>query len=106
MTRTLRSKLIRIRTLFFLMLFITIVLSYLFIDAKMKLNEISDSFPMIVGGDIRKGEYLDSLDTEVKRLEIDIFELRAINLNYRLGYENLKINNPECANLFEQYINE
>lgn len=106
MTRTLRSKFIRLRFFFFFLLFTTIVLSYFLVDAKMRLKEISDSFPMIVGGDIRKGEYLDSLGTEVKRLEIDLFELRAINMNYRFGYENLKQNSPECADYFEQYINQ
>jgi hypothetical protein len=103
MTRTLKNKFIRLRFLFFGLLMASIVLSYFLIDAKMKLDEVSAQFPLL-GGDIKKSEYIDSLHNEITRLETDIFELRGVNMRYRLSFENMKQENEECANMVEDFL--
>lgn len=103
MTRTLKNKFIRLRFAFFMLLIATIVLSYFLIDAQMKLHEASVQFPLL-GGDIKRSEYIDSLHNEIIALEIDIFELRGVNMQYRLSFENMKEQNDDCAKLVESFF--
>jgi hypothetical protein len=100
MIRTLKNKFVRLRFAFFMLLIATIVLSYFLIDAQMKLHEASVQFPLLVW-DIKRSEYIDSLHNEIIALEIDIFELRGVNMQYRLSFENMKEQNDDCANLVE-----
>lgn len=103
MTRTLKNKFIRLRFAFFMLLIAAIVLSYFLIDAEMKIHEASVQFPLL-GGNIKKAEYLDSLHEEIITLKTDIFELRGINMQYRLSFENMQEQNDDCAKLVESFF--
>ena len=78
---------------------ITIILYQLYIVQKqnMRIESYSVSQNMLEGGDIKKGEYIDSINTE-------LFIATTIIDRYEIALENLRIEDSVAAQKFDKEL--